>query len=131
MTFNTPILGVIVDGPALKATHNALGATWHPTIKTAYGTRDDQGIETGDRIGITPEQNRLDFTFSGNADTDQIRIITAAPGGSTTVSAATDSATDASGALPADAVKVFPLDNNGAATTDQLTNQLYLPLVSR
>jgi len=139
VTFDAPILAVLVDGAPLNNTHNTLGATWHPIVKTAYSARGDQGLEAGDQISV--QQNRVDFAFSGNADVDQIRIITAA-GGSATVSAATDSAVDDSLALPADAVKAFPVasdtndavtpsDNNGVVTTDQLTNQLYLPLVSR
>jgi len=75
---------------------------------------------------------------------DLIKKVTAAPGGSAIVSAATatDSAADASLVLPADAVEVFPLagatsdevaplDNNGAAPTAQFINRLYLPLVNR
>ncbi|MBX3015935.1 MAG: cadherin-like domain-containing protein [Caldilineaceae bacterium] len=120
VTFNAPILGVIVDGAALNATHNLLGATWHPTLKTAYGTRDDQGIETGDRIGIVLEQNRLDFTFSGNGDTDQIRIITAAPGDATTVSAA---------AVVEEMVPPMP-EQTGVVDESQRVNHIFLPLVT-
>lgn len=130
VTFDTPVLGVLVTGAELNATHNGMGATWHPTIKTTYGTRDDQGLEAGDRISFTPAQNRLDFGLSGNTDTDQIRIITAATRSASTVSAATDSAVDTRGALTADAVKVFPLAGDTSDPDTSFNVRVYLPVIS-
>ncbi len=124
VSFDTPILAVLVDSNTLMNTHNTLGATWHPTIKTAYSARGDQSVEAGDRLSI--QQNRINFVLSGNADTDQIRIITAAPGTAATISAAASDAT----------VETLLPDDMGNVIhgTDELTaplpHQIFLPLVN-
>jgi len=122
VTFNTPVLAVLTDSGALLNTHNTLGNTWHPTIKTAYSTSSDQGIEADDSVTVNAQQKRVDFVFNGSTGVDQVRIITAATPGTATVTAA---------AVNGDTVAAPSTDPNSVPSVPQLVNHVFLPLINK
>ena len=80
ITFNAPILGLIVTTSTLNATNASVGAPG-----TTYDTTGDAGLESDDKVELVGA-GTIHVEFSTSVDTDDIRIITAAgpstgPGG--------------------------------------------------
>ncbi len=72
LTFDRPILGLIVTTVRLNATDSLLGLPGI-TYENASGGR---GAEGSDRFTISADRLRLEFRFSTSSSTDNIRIIT-------------------------------------------------------
>jgi hypothetical protein len=80
ITFNAPILGLIVTTSTLNATNASVGAPG-----TTYDTTGDAGLESDDKVELVGA-GTIHVEFYTSVDTDDIRIITAAgpstgPGG--------------------------------------------------
>jgi hypothetical protein len=79
VTFDTDILGVIVQRSRIAATDEPLGS---PT--TTYADYNARGLEIGsDRFTLDPTMRTVTFRFVTGESSDEIRIITAIPSVST------------------------------------------------
>jgi hypothetical protein len=93
LTFNEPVLGIIVETTGLRNTDSALGApgTLYPPMTATYSgielnTPGCTGSGCGnDAVVLSPNRETVNFDFVTNfSEVDEIRIITAAtpePGG--------------------------------------------------
>lgn len=77
VVFDEPIIGIIVERPALSASDTVLGLA-----ATTYGDFPARDLELGgDRVLLTVSTFRIDFRFSTSSAADHIRIVTLpAPG---------------------------------------------------
>lgn len=77
ITFDTPILGVLVNTQSLVGSDGLLG---RPGI--TYGDSSARGLElqpAGDFFAISADRTRLDFTLKFETVYDELRIVTAVP----------------------------------------------------
>lgn len=74
VTFEQPIVGLIVKSDSLVATHGIVGAAG-----TKYPMGDSQGNELrdGTHITLTPDRRTVRFEFEAGPSSDNIRVITA------------------------------------------------------
>ena len=83
LTFNTPILGAIVEDATLNATDGPVGAPG-----TTYSTAPNRGLELGaNPIGADQVEllspNAIHLDLSTSVDVDEVRVITAGSAGGT------------------------------------------------
>lgn len=78
VTFDRPILGLLVQANTLTATDSVLGS-----LSTVYNPTIDRGFEwpsttvVGDMVQLSPDFRTITFVLKATSQYDQIRVITA------------------------------------------------------